>query len=424
MVTGLERGIASAMSPEAKARGIYRGMRLHEMRRVCPEVIILPSDYDMYVQYAQRMYRIVRRYAETVEEYSIDECFADLAFRSLGEGGPAIRSLPGLRSFGEEDGEQSSYTEIARRIQQEIHTSLGITVSVGLSVNKVLAKVASKWRKPAGLTVIAHHDITAYLAQLPIGKVWGIGSSTTQELKKLGITTALDLAEKDHLWVSEHCDLPIARIYQELRGQKVMELSTDPHASYASVQRTGTFRPSTSDREFCWSQLSQHVEDACIRLRSDRMVASKVSFFVKTHDFQYLSQEVPIPEATAEPELILRALRPHFEAIFAAGIVYRATGVTLFGLRSRDIRTVPLFGDSPELVSSTAISDTIDRLARKYGRGIVSLGSSLRAAKHDATEHRRMRKGQSATAPQGRGSVSRRDVQRKHFALIYLGEVR
>ena len=404
VVTGLERGIASAMSPEAKALGIYRGMRIHEMRRVCKEVIILPSDYDMYVQYARRIYSIVRRYTDVVEEYSIDECFADLTQCRL--------SI------------EFTYPEIAVRIQNEIQQSLGLTVSVGLSVDKVLAKIASKWNKPAGFTVIAHQDIQDYLRDLAIGKVWGIGSSTTQYLKKLGINTALDLAEKDHVWVSEYCDLPVARIYQELRGTKVMELSTNPNTKYASIQRTSTFRPISSDREFCWSQLSQHIEDACIRLRLDRVVAGKVSFFLKTKDFEYIGGEVVLAEATALPQLILRALRSHFEAIFVAKIQYRATGITLFSLRSRDVYTEPMFGISRELTTNTVVMDTVDRLARKFGRGTISLGSSFNAIKHESAEYSRMRKGHAVTTPHGRGSLIRRDIRRKHFELIYLGEVR
>ena len=78
VITGKERGIASALSYEAKARGVVRGMRLSEIRKVCPDAIMLPSDYETYSLYSRRMYDIVRRYTPAVEEYSIDECFADL----------------------------------------------------------------------------------------------------------------------------------------------------------------------------------------------------------------------------------------------------------------------------------------------------------------------------------------------------------
>lgn len=374
------------------------------MRRVCPEIVILPSDYDMYAQYAQRMYRIVRRYTDRVEEYSIDECFADLTEC------PLSRTL--------------SYPEIAARIQNDLRESLGITFSVGLSVNKVLAKVASKREKPAGFTVIGHDRIATILRDLPIGAVWGIGASTTLMLKKLGIVTALDLAEKDHGWISEHCDLPVARIAEELRGRRVLGglqgRTLDKVADYASVQRTRTFRPPSNDKEFCWSQLSLHVEDACIRLRRDGLVASAVSFFLKTQDFEYLGEEVPLPEASAEPQEILRAIRPRFDALFIHSLLYRTAGVTLFRLRSRDMRTASLFGDTPQITARVAVTETVDQLAQRFGRGIVSLGSSLRATRHDRAYEARMRVGSIATAPQ----VKDREVHRKHFDLIFLGEVR
>jgi DNA polymerase-4 len=422
VVTGLEKGIASAMSPEAKKRGIYRGMRIHEMRRVCPEVVILPSDYDMYAQYAQRMYRIVRRYTDCVEEYSIDECFADLAFR------PVHRSLGVGGSFSEggsasphSPSEGGSYPEIAAQIQRDLRESLGITFSVGLSVNKVLAKIASKYQKPAGFTVIDHDRIAPILRDLPIGAVWGIGASTTLMLKKLGITTALDLAEKDRSWIAENCDLPVARIAAELRGTRVLELSLPTtQQDYASVQRTRTFRPPSRDREFCWSQLSIHVEDACVRIRRDGLVAGTVSFFLKTQDFEYLGEEVPLPEASAEPQEILRAIRPRFEALYVSRLLYRTAGVTLFRLRSRDVRTPSLFGDTPRLVASVAVTEAVDRLSHRFGRGIISLGSSIRATRHDEKEYIRARIGHAATAPQ----VKDREVHRKHFDLIFLGEVK
>src|SRR5437667_7069089 len=128
VVTGKERGIAASMSYEAKARGVMRGMRLAEIRQVCPEAVILPSDYETYSLLSARFFAIVRRYTPDVEEYSIDECFADLT---------------GLRRPL-----RMSYLQIATRIQHELHTELGCTFSVGLAPNKVVAKIASRWRKP------------------------------------------------------------------------------------------------------------------------------------------------------------------------------------------------------------------------------------------------------------------------------------
>src|SRR6266478_1950133 len=112
VVAGKERGIAASMSYEAKARGVTRGMRLAEIRKVCPEAVILPSDYETYSLLSQRFFAIVRRYTPDVEEYSIDECFADLT--------------------GLQRPLQMSYLHMAERIKKDIDTELGFTFSVGV----------------------------------------------------------------------------------------------------------------------------------------------------------------------------------------------------------------------------------------------------------------------------------------------------
>jgi DNA polymerase-4/DNA polymerase V len=139
VITGKERGIASSMSYEAKARGVTRGMRLFEIKRLCPDAVILPSDYETYSLLSQRLFAIVRRYTPEVEEYSIDEVFADLT---------------GLRRPL-----RMSYEQMAAKIKHELDTELGFTFSVGLAPNKVLAKIASKWQKPSGFTAIPGHTI-------------------------------------------------------------------------------------------------------------------------------------------------------------------------------------------------------------------------------------------------------------------------
>src|SRR3712207_5163375 len=181
VVTGKERGIAASMSYEAKARGVTRGMPIRQVRQVCPDAIILPSDYETYSLLSVRMFAIVRRYTPEVEEYSIDECFADLT---------------GLRRPL-----RMSYEEMATCIKRDLDRELGFTFSVGLAPNKVLAKIASKWQKPSGLTIIPGREIHRYLAKLPIEKVWGIGEQTSAYLAKHGIRTALALARKPEAWI-------------------------------------------------------------------------------------------------------------------------------------------------------------------------------------------------------------------------------
>jgi DNA polymerase-4 len=143
VITGKERGIASAVSYEAKALGIQRGMSIREIRALCPDIIHLPSDYETYSLFSQRMFAIVRRYTADVEEYSVDECFAELT---------------GLRRPL-----KMSYLTMVERIKSDLERELGLTFSLGLAPTKVVAKIASKWHKPAGLTVIPGNTLHLFL---------------------------------------------------------------------------------------------------------------------------------------------------------------------------------------------------------------------------------------------------------------------
>src|SRR5512140_634780 len=152
VICGKERGIVAAASYEAKAKGVSRGVRLSEVKKLCPDAVILPSDYETYSLFSIRMFEILRRFSPDVEEYSIDEAFVDLT---------------GLRrSF------HGPYEQIADTMRATIEKELGITVSAGVSLSKVLAKIGSKHRKPDGLTMIPGREIHLYLEKLPVGKVW------------------------------------------------------------------------------------------------------------------------------------------------------------------------------------------------------------------------------------------------------------
>src|SRR5437867_4500656 len=221
VITGKERGIVASMSYEAKARGVVRAMRLSEVRNICPDAIMLPSDYETYSLLSTRFFVIVRRYTPDVEEYSIDECFADLT---------------GLRRPL-----HMSYPQIAATIKKALDAELGFTFSVGLAPNKVVAKIASKWQKPSGLTAIPGRELHHYLAKVPAGNVWGIGPQTTALLHKHGVDTALQFAQKPEPWVKQYFSKPFQEIWQELNGAYVFALVTEEQTPSHSIQKVKTF---------------------------------------------------------------------------------------------------------------------------------------------------------------------------------------
>lgn len=289
VVTGEERGIATAMSTEAKRLGITRGMPVHQIKREFPSVVILRSDYESYAMYSKRMNDIVRRYTPEVEEYSIDECFADIT---------------GLRQSL-----RMSYEDIARSIKHDLQTELGMTFSVGLSITKVLAKTASKWQKPDGLTTIPGYEIEKYLSQTPAKSIWGIGPNTAVYLEKLGIKTALELAKKDLNFVETYLTKPIIELWRELRGESILQLSTGKKTEYKSIMKTRTFTPASADPTVILGELSRNIESACARLRHYGLYAKEINFYIKGQDFRHYGVEIEMPMSTCTPEKFVQAVK-------------------------------------------------------------------------------------------------------------------
>jgi len=359
VVTGKERGIASSMSYEAKAMGVTRGMSLPEIRKVCPNVIILPSDYETYSLFSVRMFDIVRRYTPDVEEYSIDECFADMT--------------------GLQRPLRMSYEDIAAKIKQNLDSELGMTFSVGLAPTKVLAKVASKWKKPSGLTIIPGYNAHLFLAKLPASKVWGIGPATTAYLQKCGINTALEFASQDFEWIKTHVTKPHVEIWQELHGNSVYPVTTQSKESYKSISKTKTFTPASTDLEFVFSQLSKNIENACIKARRHSLSAKRFCFFIKTQQFRYRGAEIKLELATSAPNEIINLARQNFSEVWRKNERYRATGVVLMDLSTTQTAQLDLFGKKIKENKFARIFEQVDKVSEKFGKHSVFLGSSFAA---------------------------------------------
>lgn len=361
VVTGEERGIVSALSYEAKALGIVRGMPIFKLRKQFPQVLVLPGDYASYVRYSQDMFEIVRRYADDVEEYSIDECFADLT--------------------GWDVPLHMTYRQIAERIQKEVTDELKLSVSLGVAPTKVLAKVASKWNKPNGLTIIEQSTAFEFLSKTPIEKIWGIGPRTAESLKKKGVLTAGDFAKKDISWIRREYSKPYETIWLEMHGVYVMEIDPEPKTVYSSIQKTRTFHPPTNDIYFLLSQLSKHIEDACRKARHYSLIPKKISFFFKTQDFKYATFGKTLSSPTNAPETLVSLAQKHVKEIWRKGVVYRTAGVTLHELTAEGVSQGDLFGGVERVQKFETIHKQIDALEEKFGKRVVYLASTQNSLK-------------------------------------------
>jgi DNA polymerase-4/DNA polymerase V len=397
VITGKERGIASAVSIEAKKLGIKRGMSIKEIRAICPKIIYVPSDYETYSLFSKRMYSIVRRYTEIVEEYGIDECFAEIT---------------GLRRYL-----RMPYIKIAEKIKNELESELGITFSVGLAPSKVLAKVASKWNKPSGLVSIPGKEAHKFLGKLPVGNVWGIGEQTTRYLSQFGIRTALDFAKHDENWVKDKMTKPHIEIWNELRGNAVLTLETEEKHDYQSISKTKTFTPPSKDRSYILAQLSKNTENACIKARRHGLCAKRLYFLLRTKDYRHEGYELKLNNKTCLPSEIVPLINKHLDLIFDPKILYRSTGVILSDLESNTSRQEDLFGSSATAEKIERIYDAIDKLSEKYGKHAVFLGTSFKAI------FGRQYEGDRNESARRKNMIFKGEGVRKRIGIPMLGEV-
>lgn len=356
VVTGAERGIITAASYEAKAYGVQRGMRLGDATAACPQLIMLRSNYAAYRQYSQQMFAIMRRFTPDVEEYSIDEGFADLT---------------GIRRLAPGDG----YQGIAKRMQEAIIRELGITVSAGVSLTKTLAKLASNARKPHGFLALPGTSIHTLLAGTPIDAVWGIGPSTAALLRKLGYRTALAFARAPRYDIEATCGKLGLDRWFELRGELRFAVNPAPRTEFQSITRSRTFSPSPQST-FILGELFHNLEAAFTKARHYHLATSELTIWLKRQNFSLQHATIRMPRGTDSPLECAGAVRNAFAQLLTPRTTYRTTGVTLQALKPTQTVQPSLFEDSRRMERSTTVMRSVDDLNHRFGRGTVQLAVS------------------------------------------------
>ncbi|HRH23374.1 MAG TPA: DNA polymerase IV [Candidatus Magasanikbacteria bacterium] len=397
VITGKERGIAASMSIEAKKLGVTRAMPLYKIRKLIPDVVILPSDYETYSMLSERLYTIVRRYTGDVEEYGIDECFADIT--------------------GMDKPFHMAYEEIAECLKNDLYRELGFTFSIGLASTKTLAKVASNWKKPFGLTIIRNEEINDFLKGLPIGKVWGIGYRSTPKLIMKGKRTAFDFVSSSEWWIKNNLSSPFYDIWQELQGIPVNALQLLPKDSYHSIQKFKTFTPPSADFDFIFAQLSKNIENACIKARRYNLASQYIYIITRTQEFRHATREIVMSHPTNIPAEIFPEAEKALRKIWKPNILYRATGVVLQNLHPPSVQT-DIFHSEKKFEKYTKIYTSVDKVATKYGKHSLFMGTSWRA--HNMLQHLSQR----GDIPERHGVRLLGENKRKRLNIpMFLGKV-
>lgn len=357
VVTGRERGIIACASYEAKARGVKRGVALWEARRICPGLVVLPSDYESYSVFSKRMFEIMRRYTPEVEEYSIDEGFADLT---------------GMRQVF-----RKSYREIAAEMQRTIAAELDLTVSIGLSLSKGLAKIASDFQKPRGLTPVPGHALHRFLPRIALGEVWGLGPSRVALLGKFGLRTAWDFVQCEPDWVRRLLHKPGLEIWHELRGEAVLPIETDERRPLASISKTKTFSAASAEPDFIHAKLLRNVESAFIKLRRHRLRAGEIHVSLRLKDYHERGLGARLERPVTLAQQVAPLVRECFERLYRPGAEYRATGVVLGRLEDDRERQYDLFDDVANLERARRVGELIERVNGRYGKHRIFLATGL-----------------------------------------------
>lgn len=356
LVTGKERGIISCASYEAKALGIKRGVMLREARKICPSLIILPSDYELYSIISERMMSIVRKFTPQVEEFSIDEVFFDLT---------------GLRRLY-----RKSYDEIALDIKKAIVGELGISISMGVSITKILAKLASEENKPDGFTYVPAHELHKFLGRLELGSVCGFGPNTVALLQKNGVRTPLDYIERPIKFAEKLLGKVGVELWQELSGIPIYKVTDEKKDKFLSITKSKTFSPPSKDKEFVWAQLVRNLESAFIKLRRHKLSVKKLVVFLRASDFRSCGMEAGINRHSVSAVDFMDVSRKMFEGLFKMGQEYRATGVILMDIKPEGSDNRDLFEDPIKIESMERIAYAMDEVNHIYGKHTVHLAAS------------------------------------------------
>lgn len=268
-----KRGVVSAASYEARKFGIRSGMPLRTAHKRCPHAVFLPVDFEAYENESDRFMSIIREYTTLVESFGIDE-----AFMNVTECG-------------------KSALDIAREIKKRIKEEIGLTASVGIAPNKLLAKMASDMNKPNGFTVIREKDIEKLVYPLSARKLWGVGEKTEKRLSELGIRTIGELAKAPVLFLETNFGKSFGRMLFEY-SHGIDESPVAPFYEPNSFSREVTFQEDTRDLHLLKETLFELAKEIADGLKCNEYKAKTVTLKIRYRDFQTITRGKTMQEPT------------------------------------------------------------------------------------------------------------------------------
>lgn len=338
-------------SVPAKKYGIRTGEPLFQAQEKCPRLIVVQPDYHLYVEASRHFVAMLRQFSPTVEQYSIDEAWVDMTGTRRLYGDPCLA---------------------AEKMREKIWQELGFTVNIGISCNKLLAKMAGDFEKPNKVHTLFPEEMEIKLWPLPVRDLFLIGSATEKKLKRMGIYTIGDLAHAEQTDLRRKLGKHGETIWHFANGRSADAVTPETPENKGYSNSVTTARDVT-DRETAHQVLLSLCETVGMRMRRDGKNGGCVSIHLRTYDFRHYSHQSQLQGATNITGELFRAACRVFDEAWDQQTPLRQLGVQVTQLASESYQQYDLFsGLSPaQYERKLRLDETVDALRDKFGEDII-----------------------------------------------------
>ncbi len=341
-------GIVLAKSPSAKAHGIHTGEPLAQAKKKCPNLTIVPPCFDIYVENSKAFIELLKEHAPVVEQYSIDEAFCDMTGMELLHGEPVA---------------------YAHRLKDEIKERLGFTVNIGISTNRLLAKMASDFRKPNRVHTLFPDEIPEKLWPLPIDDLFYVGHSTSEKLKKIGIYTIGDLAHTSLNLIRSRFKKHGEIIWNYANGNDSDMILKDKAKANKGYGNSITTHYDVTDRETALKILLSLCETVGARLRADKNYISVIAVQLVDYEFRHSSKQTTLSSTTNVTEKIYDTAVELFDKLWNHSPI-RLIGVSTSRAGTDRYEQYNLF-DMDKYEKLGKLNQAIDTIRDRYGEDSI-----------------------------------------------------
>lgn len=343
------RGIIVTCSYEARSFGVKTTMPLWEAKKLCPHLVVMKPNFERYRAASMAMFEILREYTELVEPVSIDEGYMDIT--SCYETGSPI--------------------EIAQKIQKQILEQLSLPCSIGIAPNKFLAKMASDFKKPLGITVLRKRDIPAVLWPLNAGEMHGVGNKTAEKLSTIGIQTIGDLAKANDVQLKSLLGINGPRLKDRANGTDPRQVDPESVSDFKSIGNSTTLPRDVSTQHELLKVLDSLAEKVSVRLKRKKVVGSSLSITIRYKNRITITRSRKLLNTVSKQEEISSIAKSLFLKHWTGDSV-RLLGVTCTDLVDYDhaVRQLDLFSYENE-AKKEPLYKTLNQLREKFGKDII-----------------------------------------------------